>query len=85
MNDLLEQYFNVVGDRACCFEDLKPYTILEGAERERWTAFLKNVPVSFVGDLIRSMAIINRLAGEQKGSSETDQRTQAPSVWSCTI
>ncbi|KAJ2932908.1 hypothetical protein H1R20_g4212, partial [Candolleomyces eurysporus] len=46
MNDLLEQYFDVVGDKACCFEDLKPYTILEGAQKERWTTFLKNVPVS---------------------------------------
>ncbi|RXW20882.1 hypothetical protein EST38_g4951 [Candolleomyces aberdarensis] len=46
MNDLLEQYFDVVGDKACCFEDLKPYTILEGAQQERWTTFLKNVPAT---------------------------------------
>jgi N-terminal acetyltransferase B complex non-catalytic subunit len=67
MNDLLEQYFEAVGDKACCFEDLKPYIIiLEGAQQERWTAFLKNVPVSFVRAIICSMATIDRLAGDQK-------------------
>lgn len=45
---LMQQYFEDIGDKACCFEDLKPYLVLEGTEFSRWTSFLESVPSSFV-------------------------------------
>ena len=44
----MESYFNLVGDKACCFEDLRPYLSLETADQVRWTAFLESIPLSFV-------------------------------------
>ncbi|TFK42516.1 actin cytoskeleton organization protein [Crucibulum laeve] len=44
---LMEQYFDKIGDKACCFEDLKPYLTLEGEELTNWTAFLDAIPSSF--------------------------------------
>ncbi|KAF5315874.1 hypothetical protein D9611_004760 [Ephemerocybe angulata] len=46
INELLEKYFAVVGDKACCFEDLKPYVILEDEQRSRWTTFLEQLHIS---------------------------------------
>lgn len=45
---LLKQYFLQVGDKACCFEDLKPYLDLEENELLAWTTFLESVPQTFV-------------------------------------
>ncbi|KAF8350644.1 actin cytoskeleton organization protein [Amanita rubescens] len=44
---LMQQYFEKVGDKACCFEDLKPYQILEGEDSIKWTSFLESVPDTF--------------------------------------
>lgn len=49
LNELLERYFDAVGDKACCFEDLKPYiTGLEGEHQSRWSSYLEKVPVVLV-------------------------------------
>lgn len=45
--DLMERYFNEIGDKVCCFEDLKPYTLLGSDEHCRWIAFLERVPSMF--------------------------------------
>ncbi|KAF9464770.1 N-acetyltransferase B complex non catalytic subunit-domain-containing protein [Collybia nuda] len=44
---LMEHYFEEIGDKACCFEDLKPYLDLEGNECLKWTSFLEATPASF--------------------------------------
>lgn len=44
----MENYFNLVGDKACCFEDLKPYLSLEGEDQTRWTSFLESITLSSV-------------------------------------
>ncbi|THU87266.1 hypothetical protein K435DRAFT_782074 [Dendrothele bispora CBS 962.96] len=53
--NLMQQYFETFGDKSCCFEDLKPYTLLQGDERESWSSFLENVAsdVSSVNNLQR--------------------------------
>ena len=38
---LIESYFLNFGDKACCYEDLKPYIELEGEELANWTALLE--------------------------------------------
>lgn len=48
MVDQMENYFNLIGNKACCFEDLRPYLLLEEAELVAWTSFLESVPLSFV-------------------------------------
>lgn len=45
---LLTQYIVKFGDKACCFEDLKPYISLEGEELQKWTSFLKTETISVV-------------------------------------
>lgn len=37
---LMKQYFERFGDKACCFEDLKPYSLLEDDEHKQWTEYL---------------------------------------------
>ncbi|KAG6874208.1 hypothetical protein C0995_003754 [Termitomyces sp. Mi166 len=44
---LMQDYFTRVGDKACCFEDLKPYLALEENEMTGWTSFLQAVSRSF--------------------------------------
>ncbi|KAG6899742.1 hypothetical protein C0993_007271 [Termitomyces sp. T159_Od127] len=44
---LMQDYFNRVGHKACCFEDLKPYIELGENELTDWTSFLQAVPRSF--------------------------------------
>ncbi|KAG6917964.1 hypothetical protein DXG01_017148 [Tephrocybe rancida] len=46
--NLMQQYFTQVGDKACCFEDLKPYLVLEEQESIKWTSFLQAVPPNFL-------------------------------------
>jgi N-terminal acetyltransferase B complex non-catalytic subunit len=48
MVDQMESYFSLIGNKACCFEDLRPYLLLEEAELVPWTSFLESVPLSFV-------------------------------------
>ncbi|KAJ3732242.1 actin cytoskeleton organization protein [Lentinula guzmanii] len=38
---LIEQYFETFGDKACCFEDLKPYLSLDGEDLATWTKVLE--------------------------------------------
>jgi N-terminal acetyltransferase B complex non-catalytic subunit len=45
---LMKQYFLQVGDKACCFEDLKPYLGLEENELLEWTTYLESVSQTFV-------------------------------------
>ncbi|EIW85127.1 actin cytoskeleton organization protein [Coniophora puteana RWD-64-598 SS2] len=37
---LLQKYFVLHSEKACCFEDLKPYLDLSDADRDEWTTFL---------------------------------------------
>ncbi|KJA27088.1 hypothetical protein HYPSUDRAFT_35639 [Hypholoma sublateritium FD-334 SS-4] len=52
---LMKQYFEKFGDKACCFEDLKPYLNPEQDNLSQFRNFLKTVPPSFVNvsDLLR--------------------------------
>lgn len=50
MVTLVQQYFERFGDKACCFEDLKPYLTMEIEDLVKWTSFLENVPTSFVSE-----------------------------------
>ncbi|KAJ7111542.1 actin cytoskeleton organization protein [Mycena crocata] len=47
MVDLMKRYFEEIGDKACCFEDLKPYLALEADDSARWTSFLVSLTPSF--------------------------------------
>lgn len=48
MVSLLKQYFEKFGDKACCFEDLKPFVILETESLAELRSFLEVVPTAFV-------------------------------------
>lgn len=48
MVSLMQQYFDNVGDKACCFEDLKPYYGLDGEDLTKWIAYLEAIPLSVV-------------------------------------
>lgn len=45
---LLMSYFEQFGDKACCYEDLQPYVVLDGDDLSSWTSFLESVPSSIV-------------------------------------
>lgn len=45
---LMKQYFEKFGDKACCFEDLKPYLNPEQDNLSQFRSFLKTVPPLFV-------------------------------------
>lgn len=45
---LLKEYLEKIGDKACCYEDLKPYIDLEEESLAEWTSFLDALPTSFV-------------------------------------
>lgn len=48
----MEGYFGSLGDKACCFEDLKPYLGLNGEDLSRWSKFLEeSLPTACVRDL----------------------------------
>ncbi|KAI0721082.1 N-acetyltransferase B complex non catalytic subunit-domain-containing protein [Cerioporus squamosus] len=55
LTSLLESYFQHFGGKACCFEDLKPYIELEGADLATWTSVLEKqtAQVTSVPDLWR--------------------------------
>ena len=44
----MKEHFHQVGDKACCFEDLKPYLDLEEDELLAWTTYLESVSQTFV-------------------------------------
>ncbi|KIM49319.1 hypothetical protein M413DRAFT_438506 [Hebeloma cylindrosporum] len=44
---LLKEYFDNFGDKACCFEDLKPFLDLEESDLSQFTIFLQVVPAGF--------------------------------------
>jgi N-terminal acetyltransferase B complex non-catalytic subunit len=48
LEKLLTAYFSEFGEKACCFEDLKPYISLEGNDLATWTSYLENLPISTV-------------------------------------
>ncbi|KAJ7219345.1 actin cytoskeleton organization protein [Mycena pura] len=47
MVDLMKRYFEEIGDKACCFEDLKPYLALQADDSTRWTSYLQSLTPSF--------------------------------------
>ncbi|KAF8651484.1 hypothetical protein AX16_004782 [Volvariella volvacea WC 439] len=59
--NLMKQYFEQVGDKACCFEDLKPFLpFLDGEEKSTWTTFLQSTTPSTnssINDLRRTINI----------------------------
>lgn len=52
MATLVQQYFERFGDKACCFEDLKPYLTMETENLVKWTSFLEDVPTSLVSQCV---------------------------------
>ncbi|ETW85831.1 hypothetical protein HETIRDRAFT_308984 [Heterobasidion irregulare TC 32-1] len=46
MVDLLQQYFDQFGDKAVCYEDLRPYISLDADDLSRWSSFLTSIPFS---------------------------------------
>ncbi|KAH9981196.1 actin cytoskeleton organization protein [Lactifluus volemus] len=42
--DLLKRYFEVFGDKAACYEDLRPYADLNSDALSDWMAFLAGIP-----------------------------------------
>jgi hypothetical protein len=43
---LMQNYFQRIGDKACCFEDLKPYLELGPDDLISWNNFLDSIPSS---------------------------------------
>jgi N-terminal acetyltransferase B complex non-catalytic subunit len=68
----MESYFNLVGDKACCFEDLRPYLSLEGEDRARWTSFLESITFSSVS--IASQLEIRKLFTDVLQANLSDLR-----------
>ncbi|KAF8625781.1 hypothetical protein AX15_005171 [Amanita polypyramis BW_CC] len=52
---LIQEYFEKIGDKACCFEDLRPYLDLDAEDFAKWTSFLESTPNNFTnpGELHR--------------------------------
>lgn len=48
LEDYLKLYFDKFGDKACCFEDLKPYIALDGEGLAEWTSYLRQTPIAMV-------------------------------------
>lgn len=58
MVDLMTKYFDLVSDKACCFEDMKPYLSLGDEELSRWTSFLESVAISSVSTRIPASYLV---------------------------
>ncbi|KAK7020551.1 N-alpha-acetyltransferase 25, NatB auxiliary subunit [Favolaschia claudopus] len=78
--DLMKRYFDEVGDKACCYEDLKPYLALEGDDATRWTHFLESLSPSFTSNndlrrLINSHQLLrqNLSADDLNVAAETER------------
>jgi len=50
MATLVQKYFDSFGNKACCFEDLKPY-LTETTTLNGFITYLKLLPKSFVSSL----------------------------------
>lgn len=48
LENYLKSYFDQFGDKACCFEDLKPYIVLDGESLAEWTSHLKETSIATV-------------------------------------
>ena len=48
LENYLKSYFDQFGDKACCFEDLKPYIVLDGESLAEWTSHLRETTISTV-------------------------------------
>ncbi|KAF9484719.1 hypothetical protein BDN70DRAFT_825243 [Pholiota conissans] len=75
--DLVKRYFDNVGDKACCFEDLKPYLNLENDILEQYTSFLETVSPAFttvseLRRLINSYKIIRYTLPEAEITAEKE-------------
>ncbi|KAH7922099.1 hypothetical protein BV22DRAFT_1037860 [Leucogyrophana mollusca] len=57
--NLMVKYFGQFGDKACCYEDFRPYSDLEGDILAQWTSFLDSQTPSFasIGDLQRCINV----------------------------
>lgn len=53
--ELLQEYYEKFGDKACCFEDLLPFLSLEGDDLTKWQTFLKGISPSFVSPFFPSV------------------------------
>jgi N-terminal acetyltransferase B complex non-catalytic subunit len=69
---LIKQYFLRVGDKACCFEDLKPYLDLGEDELLKWTTFLESVPETFVSLCAQLQPLINVILERRPPTSFDD-------------
>jgi len=49
--DYLKSYFDQFGDKACCFEDLKPYIVLDDEILAEWNSYLRQTPIATVKQL----------------------------------
>ncbi|KAG5647223.1 hypothetical protein DXG03_000758 [Asterophora parasitica] len=64
---LMQQYFDQIGEKACCFEDLKPYLAdLQGEELLKWMSYLESIPSSFT-----TSKDLRRLINSHKSSRYT--------------
>lgn len=61
LNELLEKYFTRFGDKACCFEDLRPYIAMDSDALTRWTTFLESQHSTFT-----NVSELNRYINTQK-------------------
>jgi N-terminal acetyltransferase B complex non-catalytic subunit len=50
--NMMQQYFEKCGDKTCCYEDLRPYLVLQGGDLEKWTVLLQSVPAEFVREAV---------------------------------
>jgi len=48
LGNYLKSYFDQFGDKACCFEDLKPYIVLDGESLAEWTSHLRETTITTV-------------------------------------
>lgn len=48
LENYLKSYFDKFGDKACCFEDLKPYIVLDDESLSEWSSHLKQTQMATV-------------------------------------
>ena len=78
---LLRLYIERFGDKPCCFEDLKPYAVLEGEELAKLTSFLDGLEHSSVSSTTTSQGVtVDGYAGVSIGLAAVYQCLQAPTV-----
>ncbi|KII88399.1 hypothetical protein PLICRDRAFT_54238 [Plicaturopsis crispa FD-325 SS-3] len=59
--EMMENYFQQIGDKTCCFEDLRPYLSLDADGLSRWTSFLESQNASTISTDIRRAINIQKL------------------------